>query len=93
MKNNRYISGALAFVVFCLALSGCDENKVTRQSVGKVIQGIASDDGMTLAQVEAILGPGQDLTRNDLNKMNKGKGLAGDTFKKWGQEPNLLILG
>ncbi len=93
MKKSSYISKTLILLILCFSLVACSNNKVTRENIGKVVQGVASDDGITLAQVEAILGTGKDLTKREFQEETDGKGLVGVTYKKWSGSTNKLILG
>jgi hypothetical protein len=44
---------AATFLLLCLALPGCQKSKVTPENYDKI------SNGMTRAEVEAVLGPGQ----------------------------------
>jgi hypothetical protein len=67
MKMNRAI---LVVAVACLALGGCNRNsKLTKANFDKVTP------GMTIAEVEAILGPGEQ-DGGDL-AIAEGSGVAG----------------
>jgi hypothetical protein len=60
MTTHRVVEGpimrtirAATFLALCLLLAGCGKSKVTQQNFEKI------KEGMTLQEVEAILGPGQ----------------------------------
>jgi len=60
MTKTIGIYSAVAIVITCAFLSGCSSSKVSKANYDKI------STGMSVAEVEAILGPGEVLQKSDV---------------------------
>jgi len=76
----------ICFAVMLLVSCNGKNTKVTKVNYDKI------NSGMSLVEVEAILGKGVDSNKNEPLQITGGY-LMGETFKKWEEGSSIIILG